>query len=112
MKAHLSADLTSIELYPLSASQCKDLYPDTLFVDEPSDETLADWPRLVIVRETTPPVVEYGSVLTELTPAKLGDGHWHQQWQVTAPDAARIAELKAETKELDRNVAESKMEPP
>jgi hypothetical protein len=84
--ALLNETLDAIEAYPATRADVDNVYPDLQLGTVLRDDSIADWPRLVLVRRTAPPALGYGEVLGEGLPQPDGSGNWLQQWVITPAD--------------------------
>lgn len=97
--ALLNSTLDAVEKVRPTERDVAAVYPGIVFGDlsNLAEHTLADFPRLVLIREVVPPTPEFGGAIAQDAPTKQSDNRWRQNWRVIRPD---IQDLKA--KAMDR----------
>lgn len=106
--AILDPDLAAVEIYPADADAIRAIYPDMQRGTVENDDSFADHPRIVLVREDPDPELSYGQWVAPGLVEKREDGRWYQTKQIVSPDIAEATSLRDQLKQLAKDVAADK----
>lgn len=103
--AVLTEDLVAVQAYPAGKADVLAVYPDLTWGSTMTADSISDLPRVVVVQETTPPVLEWGQSRSEQ--AVFVTDHWEQQWTVSE---ITIQEARARLRQMARGIMMDRVE--
>jgi hypothetical protein len=109
--AILNEALDTVQVYPARGSDVRAIYPDLQPGSHVTDDSFAEYPRVVLVREDPDPELSYGQRLEAPQPdhvEKREDGHWHLKKVVIDPDSGEMEALRQSLLDSANGIAAEK----
>lgn len=95
--AILSEDLSVVEVYQADEADVRAVYPELTLGSELRDDSLTEWPRVVLVHDTDKPDTVWGERAVEAADPVNDAGTWRQDWTV---ETITLAEAKQELAQM------------